>query len=96
MGRVYVASSPVISTNTNDTVLEMLVASGSTGHYLDSDLTCGLQNRIVDYMELNETMQIVTAGHHTLEGIGTGTIEDSVTEQDGRQQQVNFPGTIVP
>ena len=38
MGRVYVASSPVIGTNTNDTVLEMLVDSGSTGHYLDLSL----------------------------------------------------------
>ena len=30
-GRAYVASSPVIGTNTNDTVLEMLVGSGSMG-----------------------------------------------------------------
>ena len=54
MGRVYVASSPVIGTNTNDTVLEMLVDSGSTGHYLDM-LIPRLQNQMKHYQELEET-----------------------------------------
>ena len=79
-GRAKVASSPVARTNANNTVLKMMVDSGSTAHYLDSDLIPGLQNRMVDYKELDKTHKIVTAGHHTLEGVGTGTINGSVTD----------------
>ena len=40
--------------------------------------------------------KIVTAGHHTLEGIGTGTTNGSVTDQDGNEHRVELLGTIVP
>ena len=90
------ASLPVARTNANNTVLDMLVDSGSTGHYLDSDLIPGLQNRMVDYKALDETHEVVTAGHHTLEGIGTGIINGGVTDQDGNEHRVELSGTIVP
>lgn len=49
-----------------------------------------------DYQELKETHKIVAVGQHTPEGIGTGTIQGSVSDQDGKQQQVILSGTIVP
>ena len=90
------ASLPVARTNANNTVLDMLVDSGSTGHYLASDLIPGLQNRMVDYKELDETHKIANVGHHALEGIGTGTISGGVTNQDGNEHHTEFSGTIVP
>ena len=48
-------STPVARTDANNTVLEMLVDSGSTEHYLDSDLMPGLQKWVVDYKEPDET-----------------------------------------
>ena len=89
-GRAYMAPSPVIGTDSKDTVLEMLV---ETGHCLVSELAPGLQNRMNDYHEFQETHKIVTA---RLEGIGMGTINDSVTNQDGNEHDVELSGTVVP
>ena len=74
----------------------MLVDSASTGHNRGSDLISGLQNRMVDYKELDETHKIANVGHHALEGIGTGTISGGVTNQDGNEHHTEFSGTIVP
>ena len=40
--------------------------------------------------------KIVTAGHHTLEGIGTGTTNGSVTDQDGNEHHMELSGTNLP
>ena len=40
--------------------------------------------------------KIVAAGHHTLQGIGTGTIKGTVTDEDGKQCRLKLSGTIVP
>ena len=77
------------------TVLEMLVESDSTGHYLDSELNTGLQNQMNDHQELEETHKNVAAGNHTLEGIDAGAIKGTVTDQP-KQHHVKFSGIIVP
>ena len=92
-GRTYVPSSPVIGTDPNDTVLEMLVKIGSTGHYLVSELIPSLQNQINDYQDLEETHKIASA---RLEGIGTRTITGRVIDRDGNEHQVERSGTILP
>lgn len=73
------ASSSVIAAVPNDTVVEMQVESGSTGRSVVSKLIPGLQN---DMNNHHERHKIVTAGQ---EGIGTGTINCSVTDQDGNE-----------
>ena len=64
--------------------------------YLDSALIPGLQNQTNDNQELEEIRNIVAAGHHILEAIGTGTIKGTVTDQDGKQHHVKLSGTIAP
>ena len=92
----YVVSSPVIGTNTNDTVFEMLVDSGPTGYYLTNKLILGLQNQMNDCQKLTEIHKIVTVGHHSLEGIDMGMIKGTVIDQDGKQHHLKLSGTIVP
>ena len=51
---------------------------------------------MVQCKEMDETHKIATAGHHTLEGIGTGTLNGSVTDHYDNELHVGLSSTIVP
>ena len=50
-------------------VFQMLVDSGSSKHFVDPKFTRGVESRMLDYTEINPSMEVKAAGHNTLFGI---------------------------
>ena len=44
----------------------MLVISGSSKHFTDPKLISGNESRMLEYTEINISMEIKVKGHHTL------------------------------
>lgn len=58
----------------------MLVDSGTSEHYVDSELYPGLQGQVLDYVVLEKPHQITTAGNHVLQRIASGTVTGTVSD----------------
>ena len=53
-------------------LLKLAVDSGSSGHFLDSQLLPGIDQHMVEYTKLDPPMSILTAGRHLLYGTAKG------------------------
>ena len=80
----------------NGSSITVMMDSGSSEHFLDPFLIPGLQNRMMDYKALDEPHKTFTAGDHVLEGIGIGTVHDTVKDGHGRKTAITFSAFVVP
>ena len=76
--------------------ITMLVDSGASENYLDSDMIPGLANMLWNYKVLVAPKEIVTAGNHTLLGTHTGTLQGTVTDDSAHRHRVKLPCVLVP
>lgn len=74
----------------------ILVDSGATAHYLDSDLIPELPNILKNYARIQQPMKIIGAGGHEFYGVGEGVISVLVQDEDGINRRVQFKCTTVP
>ena len=69
MGFSFFAGSNV----TDDQIsLNLTVDSGSTGHFVDSQLLPNIESLMVEYVHLDPPMTILTAARHLLQGTAKG------------------------
>lgn len=66
----------------NGASLTMLADSGVSGYYLDSNLSPGLKDLMVDYEELEEARKVVTTRKRVPETIATCAVQGTITNQD--------------
>ena len=95
-GAVNMAVTKALGNGISSNSLEMLVDSGATANYLDSDLAPDLKHRMADYKEMEQAHKAITARKRILEGVATGTIKRTVTDKDGNQQHVGLAGVVFP
>ena len=98
--RVLMASTPDLSGEggllTDGTYIELLVDSGASFNFVDPELTPGLLASMRDYEPLQVPHQIVAAGKHILYGVAAGTINGTITDDDGNKRDFSFHAIIVP
>ena len=51
---------------------------------------------LTDYSVLSVPHIIVTAGQHVLQGIATGTVRGTISDDDGLERVVSFHAVVVP
>ena len=74
----------------------MLVDSGATHNFVDPLLTPWLQEFVTDYSVLSVPHTIVTPGHHLLQGVATGTVRGTISDDGGLERVVSFRAVVVP
>ena len=89
----YTANAAAV-TDTNR--ISLLVDSGASGHYLDSNLITDLDNILDDYTVLEHPLKIVGVGGHELHGVGEGVITALALDVEGDERKVRFKCTTVP
>ena len=78
-------------------VIEFLVDSGASGHYLDSNLVPDAMSIILkDYAPSQHPAKIIGAGGHEFWGIGEGTITVLAEDEHGVDRCIRLTVTIVP
>ena len=100
-GETYAAESATAfphqhTGKTNGRSITILVDSGSSGHYVDTDLHPGLKDCMRDYEVLKQPHLIVTAGEQVIEGKAKGTIIGTFNDQHGKKRPVSFSAIAVP
>lgn len=68
----------------------LLVDSGASGHYLDSDLISNLPNLLENYTIIENPMKIVGAEGHESYGIGEGIISVFAKDDAGNHREIRF------
>ena len=63
--------------------MTMLVDSGATEHFLDDELIPGLKDHLMNPTPLDVPKTTITAGNRKLLGTMTGTINGTITDQNG-------------
>ena len=76
--------------------LNMLVDSGTPGHYFDDELHPGLTNNLLNFKPLEKPHKILTAERHVLPGTATGTISGKNIDTDGNKHPVEQAGLVAP
>ena len=74
----------------------MLVDSGASAHFVDSDLIPDLCDCLESYQELKPPMIITTAGMRRVYGTAAGVLPCFVVDTDGVERQVSVRVTVVP
>ena len=74
----------------------MLVDSGSLKYFVDPKLIRGADSRMMDYTEINPTMEIKAAGHNTLFGTAQGILLVLVRDTQDACVTVKLPIVLVP
>ncbi|CAM9978444.1 unnamed protein product, partial [Sphacelaria rigidula] len=80
----------------SDTLLSLLVDSGTTDNFVDNFLNPGLLETFPDYTILLNPFQITAAGGHVLNAIASVTVLGKVTDQHGVSHEVSLPSYVVP
>lgn len=70
--------------------LILLLSSGASRQYLDSDVALAIRLRITDYAELKLPHRIVPAGIHVVEDVATGTASGTVIDRDGKKHPIRL------
>ena len=78
-----------------DLTLTLLVDSGATHNFVDPFLTPWLQEFVTDYSVLSAPHNIVTAGQHVVQGVATGTVRGTISD-DGLERVLSFHAVVVP
>ncbi|MEP5174639.1 GAG-pre-integrase domain-containing protein, partial [Marinobacter alexandrii] len=78
------------------TYTEMLVDSGASSNFVESELTPGLLASMRDYELLQVPHEIVAAGQHVLFGVAAGTINGTITDDGGNKRNFSLRAIIVP
>lgn len=76
-------------------IVTTLVDGRASGHYIDDQLILGLEERIMDFAELENPREVVVAGEHVLLDTATGTITGISADRGGKKHPVKIPGSIV-
>ena len=74
----------------------MLVDSGSSKHFVDPKFIRGVENRMLQYIEINPPMKIKAAGHNTLSGTVQGILLIIVRYSQDVSRTVKLPIVFVP
>ena len=74
----------------------MLVDSGASAHFVDSDLLPGLRDCLMSYQVLDPPMIITTAGLRRVHGTATGELPCIVVDTDGLERRISVRVTVVP
>ena len=74
----------------------MLVDSGASAHFVDSDLLPGLRDCLMSYQVLDPPMIITTAGLRRVYGTATGELPCIVVDTDGLERRISVRVTVVP
>ena len=74
----------------------LLVDSGASKSFIDEELIPGLKERMREFKELSAPMEIITAGKHTIYGVGTGIISFTIRDSHGAQLPVKLRALVVP
>ena len=73
----------------------LLIDSGASEPFLDDGLIPGLKERMREFKGLSTPKEVITAGKHTIYGIGTGIISFTIRDSHGAQLPVNFHALVV-
>ena len=76
--------------------IRLLVDSGASDNYVDPYLTPALQSSMGDCKLLPVPHTIVATGQNLLEGVVTGTLHGTVTDEGGHKQPISFHAVVVP
>ena len=76
--------------------LTMLVDSGAAHNFVDPMLTPWLQEFMTYYRVLSVPHTIVTAGQHVGQGVSTGTVRGTISDDGGLERVVSFHAVVVP
>ena len=74
----------------------MLVDSGASAHFVDSNLLPDLHEFLVNRRELQPRMVIQTAGLHSIYGVATGQLPCIAVDTDGIEREITVRVTLVP
>ena len=74
----------------------MLVDSGSSKHFVDPKLIRRVENKMLNYTEINPPMEIKAAGHNTLFGTEQGILLVVVRDTQDVCRTVKPPIVLVP
>lgn len=77
-------------------IISLLVDSGASGHYLDSDPITGLDDVLAGYKAIDHPVRIDGAGGHEFHGVGEGTLTATAGDVNGINRMVKFKCTTVP
>ena len=70
--------------------------SGSSKHFVEPKLIRGVENRMLDYTEINPPMEIKTAGHNTLFDTPQGILLVLVRDTQDVCRTAKLPIALVP
>ena len=80
----------------SNSLVSVMVDSGTSGHYFDDALIPGLRYRLDNYQELAIRRYITTAGGHQLEGAGQRLLRGHIIDAQGVQRLIQISVLIVP
>ena len=76
--------------------IRVVVDSGATNNCLDPVLTPRVRAHLCDVEDLQVPHRVVAAGQHLLKGVTTGTVFESVTDDNRNDRRVSFRVVLVP
>ena len=83
--------------NKSDVNFTLTADSGASGHFIDSQLPLGIEQRMLNYVHLDPPVAIQVAGGHRLSGVGKGVyLVVKVEDQRRVKHPVQLPATIAP
>ena len=80
----------------SNSLVSVVVDSGTSGHYFDDALIPGLRYRLDNYQKLAIRRWITTAGGHQLEGAGQVLLRVHIIDAQGVQRLIQILVLIVP
>lgn len=84
------------SVSTDPDSFTMLVDSGASEHFIDSDLIPDVRECLTSCTVLDPPMVITTAGLHSIHGFATGTLPCAVVDTNGQEHEISVSVTLVP
>ena len=74
----------------------MVVNSGSSKHFVDLELINKVENRMLDYTDINPPIEIQAVDHNTLFGTAQGILLVVLRDTHGVCRSVILPTVVVP
>lgn len=75
--------------------IRMLVDCGAGNLYVDPCPTPGLQDYMIDFVVLTVPNMTVAAAQHLLQGVATGAVHGTVTDNGGLKRRISFRAVMV-
>ena len=90
------STSAATAASASHDAFSMLVDSGASAHFVDSELIPGLQECMQSYEPLVPPMIITTAGMRRVYGTAAGMLPCAVTDTDGVERRITVRVVVVP